>query len=803
MTVSGHLATEVDRQHADHSADRAADGSRPRSLAGWLAESRRFAAVLSIILFACGLAILAGWAFDLPLLAGWLPGLVEAKVNDGLCLMGLGLALGAGMVPSPDLRRWLRAVFASLVAALAGATLFEHLSGIVLGIDEALFKDVAGAASPFPGRFSIETCAALISAALGTLMLKRCIRGMYPAEILALACGGIGAISLLGYMYGATGFLSVGSSTQVSLPVSVALIGTCAAILASNPDHFLVRLMSDEGIAGQVMRRFLPAALVVVPAGAWLRLVGERIGLYDETVGLAIMVAFEALVLMAVGVWTASRVQRLEVERFEALTDLIRLGVAASTPLIEAAPVGLAVLDRDLRYLYVNPALAAMGGVSVLASLGLRIDHVLPALDYDAQSALTRVAQDGEAIRDYEVSGQGRSGGRSGTWLLSADAIEDAEGERIGLTISVVDITERKHREEALSALAELQRQAQAIGESIPFGIWLADGDGRVRYISEPFLKLTGQTMEEARDGGWMAKLTPGSAEQARSDWAETVAARVPWNHELVIQDRGDKRHTILSRGFPIYDEVGEVTSWAGINLDITDRKEAEEFREDFLGILSHELGTPITSIYAASTLLQRAGLDDDRRAELLEDIGHESERLRRLVQDLVVLARAERGTIQVHTEPVPLQHVLRKVCEQEQKRWPDCRFELSIATPLPVARAEEGFVEQIMRNLLDNAAKYGPPNGTVEVRVDATDGRPRILVLDRGPGIDPAEAERLFEVFYRSERTSRVAGSGIGLFVAHRLVESIGGTIWARPRDDGPGAEFGFRLQPAMDDVA
>jgi two-component system sensor histidine kinase KdpD len=111
--------------------------------------------------------------------------------------------------------------------------------------------------------------------------------------------------------------------------------------------------------------------------------------------------------------------------------------------------------------------------------------------------------------------------------------------------------------------------------------------------------------------------------------------------------------------------------------------------------------------------------------------------------------------------------------------------------------------VEQIMRNLLDNAAKYGPPNGTVEVRVDATDGRPRILVLDRGPGIDPAEAERLFEVFYRSERTSRVAGSGIGLFVAHRLVESIGGTIWARPRDDGPGAEFGFRLQPAMDDVA
>jgi two-component system sensor histidine kinase KdpD len=113
------------------------------------------------------------------------------------------------------------------------------------------------------------------------------------------------------------------------------------------------------------------------------------------------------------------------------------------------------------------------------------------------------------------------------------------------------------------------------------------------------------------------------------------------------------------------------------------------------------------------------------------------------------------------------------------------------------VARAEEAFVEQIVHNLLGNAAKYGPAAGPIDVIVDGLDGWPRVRVLDRGPGVDPAEAERLFELFYRSERTSRVAGSGIGLFVAKRLVEAIGGTIWAKPRDDGPGAEFGFCLQP------
>ncbi|HEX7490384.1 MAG TPA: ATP-binding protein, partial [Candidatus Limnocylindrales bacterium] len=735
------------------------------------------------------------------LLTSWLPGLVQTKVNLAVCFVALGLALSVGS-GGGGLARWFRRAAALLVLVVAGLTLLEHWAGIAVGIDQPLVKDLAGAASPYPGRFAFQTALALVSAALAVLAIGRRVRGLYLTEALALVSGAVGSMSVFGYLFGAPGFLSPGSSTQVSLPASVALLLISVALISSNPEHILVRLVADVGIAGQVMRRFLPPALLVVPVGAWVRLAGERVGLYDETVGLSIMVVLEALTLLALGAWTTARVRRLEEERFEVMADLIRLGAAASTPLIQTAPVGLAVLDCDLRFLYVNPALASMGRASALASLGQQITRLLPAFSGEAERALAGVSRTGISIRDFEVSGQTRIDGRSGTWLLSAEGIKDEEGEIIGLTIGVVDITERQHREQALAAVTELRRQTQAIGESLPFGIWLAERDGRMKYLSESFLAMTGQTMEEARDSGWMAKLAPEIAEQARSDWAETVLARVPWNYELAVQDKSDKRRTILSRGLPIFDASGEVTSWAGINLDITERKEAEEFREDFLGILSHELGTPVTSIYAASTLLQRPGLDESRRTELLGDIGHEAERLRRLVEDLVILARAERGTIQVRTEPVPLQHVLRRVCDQEEKRWPGCTFKLGIATPMPVARADERFVEQIMRNLLGNAAKYGPPDGQVEVRVDVVDGWPEVLVLDRGPGIDPAEAERLFEVFYRSERTSRVAGSGIGLFVAHRLVESIGGTIWARPRDDGPGAEFGFRLQPVAEDL-
>jgi signal transduction histidine kinase len=125
----------------------------------------------------------------------------------------------------------------------------------------------------------------------------------------------------------------------------------------------------------------------------------------------------------------------------------------------------------------------------------------------------------------------------------------------------------------------------------------------------------------------------------------------------------------------------------------------------------------------------------------------------------------------------------------------------LSMTEHLPVAAGDEALIEQVLRNLISNAAKYGPADGRIEVVVEAAGGRPRIRVLDEGPGIDPEEADRLFDLFYRSPRTSRVSGSGIGLFVARRLVEAMGGSVWARPREDSPGAEFGVDLQPVQDD--
>jgi PAS domain S-box-containing protein len=771
----------------------------PRRLSGLTPAGVALGVAAVVGLIAIG--VLAGWAFGISAPASWLPGLVATKFNAAVCLLGLAIAL-ALVASDPRKRHPVASVLGVLVIIVVMATLTEHVTGIGFGIDQVFVKDQASAASPHPGRFAVQTAFGFLAAALAILTIGRSVRGVHLTELFATACGVIGGISLLGYMYGAQPLLSLASANQVALPAAFALTVLPVGLVAADREHTLARQMTDPGPAGQVMRRIIPAALVIVPVGAWMGLLGERAGLYDEAVGLSILVTLEALSLVAIAVWTTANVKSLVQERQQAELDLARLGSAVSTPLIETAPIGLAVLDRDLRYLYVNPALASIDGLGALAHLGQRVDRVSPELGPDTAAMLEGALVSDQGIRDVEVSGHASAGAEPGTWLLSAEPLHDDIGEAVGLALSVVEITERKRREEALAALSELRKQAQVISESIPFGFWTADLDGRIRFLSQSFLTLIGRTEDEAQGFGWAEALAPETAEATLRDWQTALSARRPWSFEFTVRGTDGRTHTILSRGFPIREGDGRVTSWAGMNLDITDRKDAETFREAFAGILSHELRTPITSIYAASTLLRRAGLEDAQRAELLDDIGQESERLRRLVEDLVVLARVERGTIQIHTEPVLLPHVLRNVCSREQARWPGRRIGLKIVGRLPVALAEASFVEQVLRNLIGNAAKYGPSNGQIEVMADAQNGHPRVRVLDHGPGIDPDEAERLFELFYRSERTAGIAGSGIGLFLAHRLIASMDGTIWARPRDDGPGAEFGFTLLPIDEDA-
>lgn len=235
---------------------------------------------------------------------------------------------------------------------------------------------------------------------------------------------------------------------------------------------------------------------------------------------------------------------------------------------------------------------------------------------------------------------------------------------------------------------------------------------------------------------------------------------------------------------------------------DVTSARAAALARDAFMGVLSHELRTPITTIYGGSELLER-GLAPDKAADVVRDIRTEAERLTRLVEDLLVMSRVERGGVEIGDEPVLIQRVVPAVVESVRARWPALAVTLALDEALPAVRGEVTYVEQVLRNLLTNAVRYGDAlHSGVEVRVTAEDASRQVAVrvLDRGEGLGSGESlDRLFELFYRAPAARRVpGGAGIGLFVCRQLVEAMGGRIWARSRPEG-GAEFGFTL-PAID---
>ena len=216
--------------------------------------------------------------------------------------------------------------------------------------------------------------------------------------------------------------------------------------------------------------------------------------------------------------------------------------------------------------------------------------------------------------------------------------------------------------------------------------------------------------------------------------------------------------------------------------------RRANEAKDEFLGMVSHELRTSVTTIYGgANLLLSRASeLDDETRISVLTDIRHESEQLVRMVRDMLLLARTELGQ-EIATEPVLIQRLIDRLIALRAVSNPRRRITLQADAELAPVVAEPAFLEQVLRNLLDNAEKYSPADTPVEIHVQRLDDEVVVCVADRGVGVPQDELEMIFDRFYRSTQSARSArGMGIGLSVCKRLVEAQGGRIWAEQREEG-----------------
>jgi len=220
--------------------------------------------------------------------------------------------------------------------------------------------------------------------------------------------------------------------------------------------------------------------------------------------------------------------------------------------------------------------------------------------------------------------------------------------------------------------------------------------------------------------------------------------------------------------------------------------------KSDFVSTVSHELRTPLTSIYGfAETLLRRdIGFTDAERETFLGYIASESERLTRIVDALLNVARLDSGNLHVDLRPTDVRSLLSQaVPANGAAETNGHKFVVDLAEDVPQVRADADKLRQVLDQLIENAVKYSPAGGVVRVEARRRTDAVEISVADEGVGIPPSRLDRVFDKFYRGGETQ--PGTGLGLFIAQGLVAAMGGKIWVNSKE-GRGSRFTFELPVA-----
>lgn len=256
-----------------------------------------------------------------------------------------------------------------------------------------------------------------------------------------------------------------------------------------------------------------------------------------------------------------------------------------------------------------------------------------------------------------------------------------------------------------------------------------------------------------------------------------------------------------------------DVTRQAERNAELYEREreavqrlqELDQLRNDFVSTVSHELRTPLTGIkgFTETLLSYWERMDEERRREMVRKVNSSSNRLERLVQDLLLISRIESGGLPLRSVATPLRPLIESALQEVEAKYPDQEIQVRPAGQELTVLADPDRTLQIVVNLLDNAAKYSDEGTPIRVRWRYDEGMARISVVDRGPGIAAGDFARLFTRFGKLERVPRAGhgGTGLGLYICKNLVEAMGGDVFVRSKL-GWGSIFSFTLPLADPDV-
>jgi PAS domain S-box-containing protein len=727
---------------------------------------------LACALFAAGAAVIAGS------LLGW-DALTRVLPGSGLLLdwaaacCGVGLALGLATFSSRAAAR-----AADLFAALVVAFGLLHATRELLGLA------LIGAAILFaPRSAALSRACALLSAAAGALVA-------------------------LGTLYGIT---SLGEADFTPLVFGKELLQIAAAlgVLFLRPESGLPAALLDRSEAGRELRRLLPAALVLPLALGWLALSGERAGWYDDPVETALFAGALALSLFGLAFVSYTSLRRSGDERRRARAELAA-SEARYRRTFEQARIGIAHLAPDGRWLRVNERLCEILGYEAAELLEKTYAEVSHLDDLEVDVKQWELLRRGE-ISDYGVERRFRT--KTGE-IVHGDVRlvreEDESGALRHLIVVLQDVTGRKLSEGTL----RVYERALAATQN---GVLITDArqeDHPLAYVNPAFLRITGYAQAEVI-GRNCRFLNEEAREQAALEEVRRAVASGEACSVLLRNHRkdGEAFWNQLSIA-PVEDPSGKLTHFVGVMVDVTERVQTLSEREEllasaesarqlaetanrakdrFLSVVSHELRSPLNAILAWTSLLRDESSPEEtaRAVEAIEASVHSQTRL---VNDLLDASRIRGGSLEIEPARVDLDTVVKSAVSHLAPVAGEKQIALELTSHGPAyALADAERIEQVIRNLVDNALKFTPKGGHVAVELSDQGERWRLEVRDTGRGIAADELPQVFDEFWQADRKGPSGGKGLGLglLIVKHLVERHGGAV----RVDSEGASRGTRV--------
>jgi PAS domain S-box-containing protein len=510
----------------------------------------------------------------------------------------------------------------------------------------------------------------------------------------------------------------------------------------------------------------------------------------------------------------------------------------------DTAPIGLACLSPDCRYLQINQRLTEICGISVEDHLGRSVRDCVPALAEAVEGIVGSIMQTGEPVTGIEVAGQRADQTDKRFWITYWHPLRSPSGEIVGVNVAAEEITERKRAE---AALQTSERQFHTLADSIPQLVWMADTGGKIFWFNNHWHEYTGTAAGETSSHDWQAILVPASLNETRHRWTQALDTGTALEMEVSLRGIDGHYRPFLTRAVPLRDSASAVYGWIGTHIDISERKRSEQeirsardaaeaalrhlqetqnslIEAEKLAALgrlvagvAHEVNTPVgTSLTIASSLesrtaqfaaevaqgnLKRSSLNDflkvsrEASAQLVANLKHAAELVQSFKQVATDRSYSNRRIFDLGdlTEQTVM-NLRPGLGKQNLALNVECQPNLTM-------NSYPGPYGQVLTNLFLNSVAHAFPDskgGTVEIKVKAF-GKDEIEILfsDDGCGMSLDVRPKAFDPFFTTRRGQ--GSTGLGLHIVYNLVTNcLGGRL---DLDSEPGE--GTRVQLILPRVA